>query len=157
MSVRRVSSRTSTNSESTSVQTVTTRVIEATSCKCVRRSQESNDNTTSITPKGRASNNFEPLTSGDTPSLVRKIVNTLAEGTGAPSLNGGATSGNEGSILRCQGGSSSAVQSAEGLDCTSRSGKTGGPRQHTEAGMLPLLVKNSDIYTVCLVVLVIDT
>ena len=122
-SVHRVSPRTSadgTSSESTSVQIVTARATEATGLKRARHGQECNYNTMSIAPKGTASNNSEPLTRGDIPSLVQEIVNNLAGGTRAPSLDGGATSGNEGSILRHQGGSLSSIQSAEGSDRTSR-------------------------------------
>ena len=101
VSVRQLSPRTSedgTSSEPTLVQTVTARATEAIGHKHARHGQECNDNTTS--PKGTASNNSEPLTRGDIPSLVQEIVNTPAERTGGPSLNGGATSGNKGSIPR---------------------------------------------------------
>ena len=121
-SVRQLSPRTSengTSSEPTLVQTVTARAMEAIGHKHARNGQESNDNTTSITPKGTASNNSEPLTRGDIPSLVREIVNTLAERTGSPSLNGGVPVATKGAF---QGGSR---KSAEGSDRTSRSGETG--------------------------------
>ena len=141
-SVRWVSPRTSedgTSSNTTSLRTVTTRATEAIGHKRAQHGQERNDSTTSIVPDGTASNNSEPLTRGDIRSLVREIVNTLTEGiggpsgAGGPSLDGGATSGNEGSIPR------GLRQSAECLGHTNRSGKTGSPRQQTEAGMLSLL------------------
>ena len=84
---KRTSPRTTedgTSTEPTSVQTVTARVTEAIGRKRARCGQECNDNTMSIAPEGTASNNSEPLTRGDIPSLVREIVNTLAEGTGTP-------------------------------------------------------------------------
>ena len=142
-SVRRVSPRTSedgTSSDTTSGRTVTATATEAIGRKRARHGQERNDNTTNIVPDGTASNNSEPLTRGDIPSLVREIVNTLTEGTGGPSFDGGATSDNEGSIPRGLG------QSAGGLDRTSRSGETGSPRQQAEAGMLSL-IENSDIHS----------